>query len=928
MKRSFHPIVPFLLSSLLLFGAPVAGLLSQTAAAQSSAVMQMARGELEKRGLTESEVRTRLLEKGIDVDNIPPADYPAYQSRVTTVLNELEAEKKGKGSQAAAQPVIVNVAAPATTPVAGSTSTGSTTTTQVGVTTPADLPETTPEEAAAEASQRVAQAAAANRGGGRIYGHSLFTDKTLDIFRTTDGAQAPDTYVLGEGDEIHITIFGASQTDIQQRIAPDGSIQPAGVSRIFLKGLTLAQARRVIQNQLSSAYLFRPDQLAVTIVTARTILVNIFGEAAVTGGFNISALNSAFNALSAAGGPTAIGSVRRIQHIRGTTKRTMDLYAFMSDPTVQYNFDLQNNDILHVPVADKLVSIQGAVKRPMTYEMLDKETLADLIRYAGGLTQDVYPDFIQIQRYVNGEEKLLEWNLTDVLNGREKVALVNGDVVRLKTINRPMDTYVDIDGSVYYPGRFDVGTNPTLKALIAQAQPNERAKPDFLLVERTRPDATIEVITVPFPGYNGAPDFTLQGKDKVHILDLASYRDVASISVVGTVRNPFERSFAYGDRLTVAQAIELAGGLLPTAYNEAYIFRRNLLNPDEITYLRIELDKAGDQLLQPGDQLNIYDNRTYTSVGQLRIFGAVRNPRTFTYDATMSLKDLINNAGGFTVGAAYNRVEIFRVVLSVDKPAKLDLITLQLDSSYNLVKPTHFALQPYDQIVVRMTPEFTLGRTVEINGQVQYPGTYVLENKQTKLSDIIKMAGGLLPDADPYGTRLFRTYRNRGEVTLQTKSAMLHRGLSHNPIIFEGDVININRLENVVTILNNGTRMAQYSIHAEGVDHRNVVYQGPKSAAWYIRNFAGGFDELADRNSVTVTLPNNQTVATKRFLGIFRDYPTVRPGATIALQLSPEKIEAEAKPKEKVDWEGITARGLSTLMSTLSIIMLVEQLAK
>jgi hypothetical protein len=150
---------------------------------------------------------------------------------------------------------------------------------------------------------------------------------------------------------------------------------------------------------------------------------------------------------------------------------------------------------------------------------------------------------------------------------------------------------------------------------------------------------------------------------------------------------------------------------------------------------------------------------------------------------------------------------------------------------------------------------------------------------------------------------LFRTYRNRGEITLQTKTAMLHRRLNHNPIIFEGDVININRLENVVTILNNGTRMAQYSVHVQGDSIRNVVYQGAKSAAWYIRNFAGGFDKLADRNSVTVTLPNNQTVATKRFLAVFRDYPTVRPGSTITLQLSPEKIEAEAKPKEKVDWE-------------------------
>jgi protein involved in polysaccharide export with SLBB domain len=227
-----------------------------------------------------------------------------------------------------------------------------------------------------------------------------------------------------------------------------------------------------------------------------------------------------------------------------------------------------------------------------------------------------------------------------------------------------------------------------------------------------------------------------------------------------------------------------------------------------------------------------------------------------------------------------------------------------------------------------MTPEFTLGRVVELNGQVQYPGVYVLESKETHLSEVIKMAGGLLPDADPYGTRLFRTYRNRGNITMSLKEAMKHKkNVKSDPILFEGDVINVNRLENTVTILQNGTRMSQYSING-GDSLRNVIYQGPHSASWYIKNYAGGFHRLADRNSVTVTLPNNQMIATKRVLGIFRNYPTVQAGSIISLQLSQEKIEKELEPKEKIDWEAITSRGLSTLMSTLSIILLVQQLAK
>ncbi|MFA5047323.1 MAG: SLBB domain-containing protein, partial [Paludibacter sp.] len=792
-----------LIVSLLFTGMPV--LKAQTI---SPAIMQMAYGELNKRGLTESEVRTRLLKEGIDLENVPPAQLPQYQGRVTAILDKMQAEKKAAAQNNSPAPTTpatqaVNINVGSTTPAiaspdgsipAGAIPASTTPAVQAGdqqnTPTPV-IPETTPEEAAAEASQRVIQADAAKKGGdGNIYGHALFTDHSLDVYRTTDGAQAPDTYVLGEGDEIHISIFGASQTDIQQRVAPDGSIQPAGVAKIFLKGLTLAQAREVIKKNLSVSYMFRSDQLAVTIVTARTIMVNVFGEVKTTGGFNLSALNSAFNALSAAGGPTTIGSVRDIQLIRGNNRKSIDLYAFMNDPAIQFKFDLQNNDIIYVPIAKELVSIEGAVKRPMSYEMLAGETLTDLIQFAGGLQKDVYPNFIQIQRYIDGQERLMEWNLADIISGKTKVTLVNGDVVRIKAIGKPMDQYVDVEGSVYYPGRFDLSANRTLSKLLANAKPTYQAKTDILFVDRIRPDSTIELMTVPFPDVKaGAADFDLKPRDKVRIMDQASYRDVATITVTGQVRLPFSKSISLTDRITVKQAIDMAGGLKTSVYPVAYIFRRNLFNPSEMQYIRIELDQAEYIQLQAGDQLNIYDNATYTNVGELKVFGAVKTPKSFTYDATMTVTDLITNAGGFNVGAAFNRVEVFRTVLSPTEKTRLEVITLQVDSNYQIISPKNFSLQPYDQVVVRLTPEFTLGRTVELNGQVKYPGTYVLESKQTTLSDVIKMAGGLLPDADPYGARLFRTYNRRGNISMNVREAMMHsNSLSQNPILFEGDV--------------------------------------------------------------------------------------------------------------------------------------------
>jgi protein involved in polysaccharide export with SLBB domain len=872
--------------------------------------------ELQKRGLTESEVRARLLQKGIDLENVPPAELPQYQSRVIAVLDELQAEKKA-GNNNSPQ-ITINV--PQIGPSIDSTA--------IPQNKPLEtvIPATTKQEAAAEGALRVLQVAESKMvAGSNIYGHSIFTDKTLDVFRTTDGAQTPETYVLGDGDEIRITIFGASQTDIQQQIGIDGSIQPSGGAKIFLKGLSLAQAREVIKGRLSSSYTFRPDQLAVTVSTARTVLVNVFGEAKITGGFTISALNSALNALSAAGGPTEIGSVRSIQLIRGETRKSIDLYAFMNDPATQFKFDLQNNDIIFVPVVKSLVTIEGAVNRPMSYEMLPNETLADLIHYAGGVKMDVFPDFVQIQRYVNGEQRLMEYNLADVRSGKTKVNLMNGDVIHIKAIAKPMDQYVNIEGSVYYPGKYDLSSNSTLQSLLDNAKLTDRAKTDFLFIERLRSDSTIEILNLPFPAQNAGSDVKLQPRDKVKIMDQVTYRDVATIAVNGQVRAPFERNFSLTDRITVKKAIEFAGGLKNSAYPVAYIFRRNLFNPVEMKYIRIELNEADNIELQPGDQLNIYDNTTYTNVGEVKVFGAVKNPRGFTYDPSLTVRDVLTTAGGFNVGAAFNRVEIFRTTLSPTEKAALKMITLEVDSNYQVINPKNFTLQPYDQVVVRLTPDFKLGRTVELNGEVVYPGVYALESKRVQLSEIIKRAGGLLPTADPIGSGFFRTFHNRGNISMNVKDAMQNsKNLNSDPILFEGDVININRLENTVSIRGIGTRMAQYSMDEKYTDLKNVIFHGSRSAGWYVRKFAGGFEQDVDRNSVTVTYPNNEMRSTKRLLGVFRNYPNAKPGSMITMKMKPPRPkELEGK---KTDWDAIWSKTLAAATTSLSMYFLIRQI--
>ena len=871
---------------------------------QSAAMLSMAQAELQKRGLNETEVRTRLLEEGIDVDNIPPTEYANYQDRVLAILNKMQAEKNAAD----------------VTPAAAATGGAAV------VTTAEDAPQTTTDEAAAEAALETAleENHVSATAGDNIYGHSLFTGTSMDVFRTTDGAQAPDTYVLGEGDEVHISIFGSSQTEIHQRIDADGSIQPTGANKIFLKGLTLDKARTAIRTKLAAHYSFREDQIAVTITTARTITVSIYGEVGVQGGFTVSALNTAFNALAAAGGPTAMGSIRNIQLSRGGKTSKLDLYAYMTKPDTKANYDLQNNDVLFVPVAQKIVKLEGAVNRPMRYELVEGESLKNVIEYAGGLRYNAYMENAQIERREDGEVKFLEFSLTNVMSGSHKIELKNGDIIRIRTQNKPMEDYVAIEGGVYYGGNYDLARNKSLQALIDNAKPTYTAKTDFVLVERTRPDETVEVMTVPFPGVDGNPDFELEARDKVTVLSLSDYRDVETISISGMVRKPFTRNFGLNDRMTVNQAIEMAGGLKESVYPVAYITRRDLTNPAKKQYMPIMLESDGDTELQPGDELNIYDNSTYTNVGEVRISGAVKAPFGTTYDETLTIHDMIMMAGGFEVGAAYDRIEVFRLNISDSKEVSFDRLTIEVDDDY--YPTTDFQLQPFDQIVVRMTPDFSTGRTVELNGRVKYPGVYMLDDNKTQLWEIIQLAGGLLDDADPYA-RVFRTYRNRGTIGVNLKKAKGNKGkMDSDIILMDGDVINIVRQENIVSIREIGTRMAQYVPDEFSSASKTVVYDGGHNAAWYIRNYAGGFQKVANKNSVTVTYPNNQTDGTKRnFFGI-RRYPKVQPGGVITVSIDREKREKLDTPKEKVNWSNTFNQSITTLTSVISLIVLIDRL--
>ncbi|MEL6273915.1 MAG: polysaccharide biosynthesis/export family protein, partial [Bacteroidota bacterium] len=282
--------------NLILFIAIITCLWCELHAQQAPSAAQEAqlRSELQRRGLDGEELKTRLLTIGLNVDQMSAEELLAAQPQIEAVVAQLEAEKEAaeESAQMEAERRAAALAARQSEAIQDAVASGATV-----------------EEAISETTTDVLQR---QQDVPNIWGHALFKNQSLQVYRTTDNVRPPETYRLGVGDEVAVSIFGASQADLKMMIGQDGFITPPNMPRIYLKGITLGKARELVESRFQQFYVFREGQFTFNIDAARTITVNIFGETERNGSFTISAVNTAFNALVAAGGPTENGSVRKI----------------------------------------------------------------------------------------------------------------------------------------------------------------------------------------------------------------------------------------------------------------------------------------------------------------------------------------------------------------------------------------------------------------------------------------------------------------------------------------------------------------------------------------------------------------------------------------------------------------------------------------
>lgn len=690
-----------------------------------------------------------------------------------------------------------------------------------------------------------------------VYGHAFFRNDNIVLFDKVPNSKVNDSYIMGDGDQISISIYGGvSSYNESFTISPDGYIDIYGIGKVFLKGLTYADAKQLLRQRYRTYINLNGSNFDVSLVYSKSIKVNIVGEVLDPGSYSISSVNTAFNALAAAGGPNDMGSVRRITVKRaGEVVKTLDIYKFLTDPGSTDDSYLTNNDYIVVSPIGKIVEITGEVKRPFKYEMLEDEDLEDLIKYAGGLKATAYTRTIKVNRYINNENVIIDVNLDSIQSSGRQFELMDGDLITITRIPEIIDNIVSIEGAVRIPGSYEL----------------------------------------------------LEG---IRISDL----------------------------------IEKAKGLNYEAYTErAYLIRKtDKLNevyiPFDLGAVLEDPSSASNLELQQFDKVEIFSKEKFRESFNVTIEGSVNDQGQFPYYERMTLKDLLYYAGGLKVEAANNHIEIARIVnfneaRNENEPTRVIIESIEIGKNLEIEDAAeNFQLQPYDIVYVRATPEFELQKTITIQGEVKFPGTYTLLQKTETIVDVVERAGGITNYAYPEGATISRN--GVTNTLLFLDKAIDDPESKYNYVLRDADVIFIPRQGDLVSLA--GAIQFPFveksdadSLDIGKEDRVMVPFDKGKSARFFIKKYGRKFDPEAKRGDTYVLQPNGYVKRTRNFLWVIHFYPRVKvKGSHIVVPYKPEKEEKEdtppPPPPEPFDWNEFMATISAAILSFATIYVLVN----
>ena len=284
-----------------------------------------------------------------------------------------------------------------------------------------------------------------------LYGFNLFDSGR---FPAVTDVPAPANYVLGVGDEVDLKVWGVIDMALRLPVDRNGQITVPKVGPVTVAGVQADQLEKHLRTQIGRV--FNNFELSATLGRLRTIQVFVVGQARKPGAYMVSSLSTLISALFDSGGPAATGSLRKVQLVRqGQPVATLDLYGFIHSGDTRGDARLLAGDVIVIPPAGPRVALQGALDNPAVYELAGpQETLADLLRYSGGLQSLTATHKVLVERVSNTQEKAPRSVDERTLNAQGLQTTVrDGDLVTLLPVSRAFANAVTLQGTVAQPLR-------------------------------------------------------------------------------------------------------------------------------------------------------------------------------------------------------------------------------------------------------------------------------------------------------------------------------------------------------------------------------------------------------------------------------------------------------------------------------------------
>lgn len=298
------------------------------------------------------------------------------------------------------------------------------------------------------------------------FGDSFFSS-IQSTFMPVNVPNLREDYILGVGDKLSIQMVGERSEIVNGLIIErDGSMSLPNIGKVFLTGTKLSEARIIINNYVQSKTI--GNEVFVTLSELRDISVIILG-AENPGVYTISGGSNILHAINVAGGISESGSFRKVKILRnGELIQTIDLYETLIFGKGIFDFDLRSGDTILIEPLGFLVALSGGVNNPAFFEMKNGETVNDLIRFAGGFSQD----HDKSQNIILERDSSNGSNIIPITVGKTKnMSLIPRDSIIVPMFAKILPTAlkVKISGMVQRPGVYNIQEGETLSGLITRA---------------------------------------------------------------------------------------------------------------------------------------------------------------------------------------------------------------------------------------------------------------------------------------------------------------------------------------------------------------------------------------------------------------------------------------------------------------------------